>query len=94
MGASEQRPTSNTSNSGGSGFYENILNQQNQAVADQTAADRQTDAKAMQASQSAADQAISDSKAMQASQSVADQAVSDAKAMQASQTSPTGEDTR
>ena len=34
MGASAQRPTSGTPGSGGSGFYQNALNQQKQAVAD------------------------------------------------------------
>jgi len=33
MGASAQRPTSGTPGSGGSGFYQNALNQQKQAVA-------------------------------------------------------------
>jgi hypothetical protein len=33
MGASAQRPTSSTPGSGGSGFYQNALNQQKQAVA-------------------------------------------------------------
>ena len=33
MGASAQRPTSSTPGSGGSGFYENALNQQKQTVA-------------------------------------------------------------
>ena len=34
MGASAQRPTSGAPGSGGSGFYQNALNQQKQAVAD------------------------------------------------------------
>jgi hypothetical protein len=33
MGASAQRPTANKPGSGGSGFYQNALNQQKQAVA-------------------------------------------------------------
>ena len=33
MGASAQRPTSGTPGAGGSGFYQNALNQQKQAVA-------------------------------------------------------------
>ena len=37
MGASAQRPTSSAPGTGGSGFYQNALNQQKQAVANVTA---------------------------------------------------------
>tara|TARA_R110000868_G_scaffold239915_1_gene494410 strand:- start:5314 stop:5628 length:315 start_codon:yes stop_codon:yes gene_type:complete len=37
MGASAQRPTSGAPSAGGSGFYQNVLNQQKQAVANMPA---------------------------------------------------------